>query len=408
MPDKLTSARAVERPRIAVVDMAVASDSPAGSCVLAEIQGLARSFDVTVFSDRFHCRDAPGVEFVRVWAPERPVLLRYVVFHLSMPLQYALWRLSGGRASCVQATQGQWPGATICYAHFCHRGYLLRQWRQTGATGLRWAARWGVHRFNAACEARALRRARCIVVPSQGLAREIAQDYPEAAGRLHVIPNPVAIAHFSRPAAFDRAGRRSALGSSDDETVLGFMALGDFERKGLGLLLSAVSALPWTDQKLVRIVVIGGRAGEIAEFESLATGLGVADRITFVGLQRDVRPFLWACDAFAFPSIYEIFSLAVMQAAAASLPVLVCDGVYGSEEFVVDGLNGWSVERSREAVLAWLVRVLSERTELPRMGQAAAVSVAPYALAAFQRRWTNLVAAVLDGYEPMSAAQEST
>ena len=394
------------RPRIAVVDMAVSSGSPAGSCVLAEIQGLARAFDITVFSERFDRRDAPGVEFVRVWAPERPVLLRYLVFHLSMPFQYALWRLSGGRADLVQATQGQWPRATICYAHFCHRGYLLRQWRQNTGRGLRRWARWSVHRFNAACEGLALRRARCIVVPSQGLAREIAQDYPEVAGRLHVLPNPVAISHFARPSGFDREGQRRTLGAHDAGLVLGFMALGDFERKGLALLLHALASLPQAERAALRIVVIGGHASEVADFEALAATLGVAQRVHFVGLQRDVRPYLWACDAFAFPSIYEIFSLAVMQAAAAGLPVLVCDGVYGSEEFVVDGMNGWSIERSTEAVARWLVRALAERDELPRMGRAAATSVAPYALAKFQRRWNVLVGSVLSGDLPDATTQE--
>jgi glycosyltransferase involved in cell wall biosynthesis len=365
--------------------------------VLAEIQGLARDFDVTVFSDRFDTEDVPGAEFVRVGAPDRPVLLRYIAFHLGMPWRYLFWRWRGGRADCVQATQGQWPGAAICYAHFCHRGYLRRQWRHSAATGVRRWARWAVHGFNAVCEGWALQRAALIVVPSRGLAREIARDYPATAAKLHVLPNPVAIEHFARPAAFDRAGLRAAQGLDDEAVVLGFMALGDFERKGLGLLLAALAALPAAERLAVRILVIGGRAGEIAEFGAQATALGVGDRIVFAGMQRDVRPFLWACDAFALPSIYEIFSLAVMQAAAAGLPVMVCEGVYGSEEFVVDGRNGWSIERRQDAVLAWLRRLLDDRAELARMGRAAVRSVEPYAVAAFQARWKDLVAGVLRG-----------
>jgi len=400
MPAALSLPRPGVRPRIAVVDMAVASDSPAGSCVLAEIQGLAATFDVTVFSERFDPCDMHGVEFVRVRAPDRPVLLRYLVFHLSVPVHYLAWWLRGGRAACVQATQGQLPGAAICYAHFCHRGYLRRQWPGNSASGLRRIARWAVHRFNAACEASALRRARWIVVPSRGLAREIAADYPAATAKVRVIANPVAIEYFTRPVTFARASARASHGFDDSHIVLGFMALGDFARKGLGLLLAALADLPVADRVALRVLVIGGQAGEIAEFVRLTTDLGVEVLVRFVGLQRDVRSFLWVCDAFAFPSSYETFGLAVAQAAAAGLPAMVCDGVHGVEEFIVDGHNGWVIARRHEAIVAWLARVLVDRASMPRMGLAAAESVRPYALPVFQARWLELIAAVVRGDVP--------
>ncbi len=392
----------MRRPRLAIVDMAVAQDSPAGSCVLAEVQGLAERFDVTVFGDRFERGADSRVEFIRVRAPTAPVLLRYIVFHLSVPLHYLSWRLRNGRPDCLQATQGQLPGADICYAHFCHRSYLKHQWRQGSGTGLRRLSRWAVHRFNAACEARAMRRARWIVVPSHGLAREISTEYPAAAARLRVIANPVAIEHFARADGFDRAGQRAGLDLAEGDLVLGFMALGDFARKGLGLLIAALAALRGTDRDRARIVVIGGQPGEIAEFAASAAQLGVADRLRFVGLQRDVRPYLWACDVFAFPSIYETFGLAVAQAAAAGLAVMVCEGVHGLEEFVVDGKNGWILPRSQAAVTAWLERVLAGRDALPAMGRIAAESVRPYARDVFQARWGLTVDAVLRGDAPQA------
>ena len=399
----LNQVGAARRPRIAVVDMAVAPDSPAGSCVLAEVRGLARAFDVTVFSERFDSNDVPGVEFIRVRAPSHPVVLRYLIFHLCVPLHMVLWRLGGGRADCVQATQGQLPGSAICYAHFSHRGYLARQWKESAASGPRRWARWAVHRFNAACESLAMRHARWIVVPSRGLAREIALDYPAVSAKVRVIANPVDIDHFARPAAFDRAGARAAQGFVDADVVLAFMALGDFERKGLGLLLSGLAALSSSDRAVVRLLVIGGRPGEIAGFADLAAALNVTDRVRFVGLQADVRPFLWIGDAFAFPSNYETFGLAAAQAAAASLPVMACDGVHGLEEFVVDGVNGWSIARRHDAVVAWMARVVAERAALPHMGRAATDAVQPYAQQQFQARWVDLVIAVMRGDDPRSA-----
>lgn len=390
-------ATASARPRVVVVDMAVAADSPAGSCVLAEVRGLQTQFDVTVFSERLDAADLPGVEFVRVRAPARPVLLRYLAFHASVPLHYAWWRWRGGRADCVQATQGQLPGAAICYAHFCHAAYLKHQWRTGSVGGLRRVARFATHRFNAWCEAAAIRRAHRVVVPSRGLARELAHEYPDCAAKLRVIANPVAVEHFARPTAFDRDAQRAAQGLAPAHLVLGFMALGDFERKGLGLLLHALARSPATVRTSLRLLVIGGQPGEIREFAATAQRLGVADAVRFVGLQADVRPWLWACDVFAFPSSYETFGLAVMQAAAAGLPVMVCDGLHGIEEFVVDGHNGWSIAREPAALVAWLQRVLDEREQLARLARHAAESVQACAPAAFQARWLGLVGALTGG-----------
>ncbi|MBC8058890.1 MAG: glycosyltransferase family 4 protein, partial [Rhizobiales bacterium] len=392
------------RPRIAVVDMAVVAGSPAGSCVLAEVQGLAAQFDVTVFSERFEPAGLPGVELVRVRAPDRPVLFRYVAFHLGVPMHYLLWRLRGGRADCVQATQGQLPGAAICYAHFCHRAYLKTHWHKSAVDGPRRWARLAMHRFNAWCEAAAISRAQLVVAPSVGLARELVAEYPACAAKIRVVANPVATAHFTRPHAFDRPAARERLGFAPQQIVLGFMALGDFSRKGLGLLLEALAALPPVQRDALGLLVVGGRAGEIAEFEAMAERLSLAAGVRFVGMQQDVRPFLWACDVFAFPSAYEIFSLAVMQAAAAGLPVLVCDGVYGSEEFVVDGRNGWSIARDPRALATWFERLLAERERLPAMGAAAAASVEVYDLKTFQARWSTLIGALVAGTDTQPRA----
>ena len=235
------------------------------------------------------------------------------------------------------------------------------------------------------------------MVPSRGLARELAREYPDCAAKLQVIANPVAAEHFARPPDFDREAQRGAQGFEPTHLVLGFMALGDFERKGLGLLLQALARLPAARRASVRLIVIGGQPGEIREFSHAAEGLGVAEAVRFVGMHADVRPLLWACDVFAFPSAYETFGLAVMQAAASGLPVMVCDGLHGIEEFVIDGHNGWSIARDPVAILAWLQRVQDERDQLPRMGRHAVESLKTCAPAGFQARWVGVVRALTAG-----------
>lgn len=382
------------RPKVMLVDMSVARNSPAGSCVLAEVQEIKHAFDVTVMSTQLDETQRDGVRFVHAAAPGGPVLLRYLVFHAMVWCRYMAWRLAGGDADIVQATQGQLIGADVSYAHFCHRAYLRTLKSDHSITGIRRWMRWGTHWFNAWAEARAFRRARLIVAPSMGLARELAHEYGLGPDKVKVLANPVAIDRFTRPDDFDRDAQRQSLGFAAGHVVLSFMALGDFSRKGLGLLLQALAQCDISVQSMVRVLVIGGKPDEIDEFEQMAASLGVGRLVSFVGLQNDVRPFLWASDVFAFPSAYEIFSLAILQAAAAGLPVLVSEGLYGAEEFVVHGDNGWLLPRRAEALAPWLMSLSLLRPTLGAMGERARQSVQRYSQVEFGNQWRALLSSL--------------
>ena len=61
--------------------------------------------------------------------------------------------------------------------------------------------------------------------------------------------------------------------------------------------------------------------------------------ISFVGFQQDIRPYLAASDALAFPSYREGFPNVVLQAGAMGLPSIVTD-INGCNEIIEDGVNG--------------------------------------------------------------------
>ena len=81
-------------------------------------------------------------------------------------------------------------------------------------------------------EPRIYRRVPHIVVPSAGLARELGREYPGASEKLELVPNAIDADRMRAPADFDRQRRRT-LGFAADDFVLVFVALGQFERKGL-------------------------------------------------------------------------------------------------------------------------------------------------------------------------------
>ena len=82
-----------------------------------------------------------------------------------------------------------------------------------------------------------------------------------------------------------------------------------------------------------------------AGFESLAGEVGVRERVIFGGFRRDLPTVLGASDIFLFPSRYEAFSLAIIEAAACGLPI-VASRINGTEDFITPGENGFFIEHN--------------------------------------------------------------
>jgi hypothetical protein len=144
-------------PSLVVFDLSVTSNSPAGSCVLAQLAGIRHDYDITVFADQCDLRQENGIHWIRVPLPPGPVFLRYLIFQVLAALQYLAWRTGNPAPDIIQATQGSFGGPTLSYAHFCHRAYLRNQWKFSAVQGLRRVARWTNHAYNAFAERRAIR-----------------------------------------------------------------------------------------------------------------------------------------------------------------------------------------------------------------------------------------------------------
>ena len=110
--------------------------------------------------------------------------------------------------------------------------------------------------------------------------------------------------------------------------------------------------------------MVGGTKGEIRVFQGIAEDVGIADDVRFVGLQQDVRPYLWLADAFLFPTIYEAASKAILQAAAAGLPI-IAPRINGIEDVIEHGVNGWFAERTAEGFTEAIRTSLDSRRGRP-------------------------------------------
>ncbi|MGC1306808.1 MAG: glycosyltransferase family 4 protein [Phormidesmis sp.] len=376
---------------IAIFDLSITADSPAGSCILQLIKNLAHEYKFIVFADRFENPDPKRVVWVRIPLPNRPVILRYIAFKYLAPLYYQRFiKRQQQKPDLVIATEGEFAKCDICYVHFCHRAYLKKQVFKL--TSLRAIARFFNHQFNARAEAEATSQATTIVVPSSGLAHELFQTYGSAlTGEIKTIPNPLDIQHFTKPAAYDTDNLRHQLGFTPKDIVLMFAALGDFERKGLNLILQSLSNL---DIPQVKLLVVGGSDSEVSEYRDICKQLSISQQVNFLGFQSDIRPYLWLSDLFALPSAYETFSLVAYQAAIAGLPVMATQ-LHGVEEFLKPGINGWLIERSEDSITKTLQEVVKRQTDLKDMGIQAHATASQYDIPLFVQHWQRLLSALL-------------
>ncbi len=367
-----------------------------GGCHLRMLAGLAEKYDFTVFAVEFENPAPSKIRFVRIPAYMRPTILLSAMFHLLAPLYYLMYRLKHRvRFDLVEKMEVFTFLGSVAYIHFCYRAYLSKHWRQSRQPGLRGL----LLSLDQALRAYVLepvlyRFARTLIVPSRGLARELIEAYPFTAKKIHLLPNSADYARLSAsPSSFDREAFRAQLGFSPEDVVIVFIALGQFERKGLPQLLQAIALVGKTH---IKLLIVGGSSHWIEHYGMRGEQLNIRKQIVFAGMQRDVAPFLWSADAFCMPSLYETFLLVAIESAAAGLPLLV-PRLNGVEDYMIDGENGILIERTSESIAAAINRLLAIGPEgRKELGKAAQRAARPYSLEAFVANWDEFIKAQLD------------
>lgn len=165
----------------------------------------------------------------------------------------------------------------------------------------------------------------------------------------------------------------------------------EFERKGLDILISALSLLP----EKVHLRIIGGRLSNQLKFEKLSIESGVRQRVDFLGTCLNTLEHYRMADVFVLPSAYEAWALVGLEAMACGTPVLMTSAG-GVSEYLEDGRNGFVIERTPEDI-AEKVRILMDDPDLmQRMRKNARETALRYSWESVAERYLGLIRRVAE------------
>lgn len=203
--------------------------------------------------------------------------------------------------------------------------------------------------------------------------------------RIRVIPHSVQVEDYSVPE--EREAVRSEFGLLPTDKLV--VSLGRLtHQKGYDNLLEAIALLASQDVHLL----LAGKGDDEAKLREQAKTLGIEARVHFAGYRRDVPRLLKSLDLYTQPSRFEGMSLAILQAMAASCPI-VATAVDGTREQIVDGIHGWLVPPEDVRALAESIQAaLNNPGEAKRRGAAAYQRVLEqFSLGTMITTWENML-----------------
>ena len=170
---------------------------------------------------------------------------------------------------------------------------------------------------------RVYRRAAAVVALSEGVRRELIEDYHLEPGRVVTLHNPVDVDDFhSRTLGAVRPWR----GGGPMVVAAGRLV----RQKGFDILLHAFAGMRSGGSRLA----ILGEGPERAGLWKLAGELGVAGRLIMPGHVADPAPWLAHAAAFALSSRWEGFGHVLVEAMACGVPVAAFECPHGPTDIV--------------------------------------------------------------------------
>jgi starch synthase (maltosyl-transferring) len=230
----------------------------------------------------------------------------------------------------------------------------------------------------------------CVSAGVARFSREVGRLDPD---RLTVIPNGI------DPARFDAApaAPRASIGVPDDAFLA--VTVGRLDaQKGLPDLLSAAEQVAAARADW-RLAIIGDGPRRDWLREQIADRPHLAAHVRWLGRRDDVPGLLRSADLLVHPAHWEGMPNAVLEAMAASLPV-IATSVEGSEDLVVPGRTGWLTPvRDPSGLARAIIEAVDDPEHARALGRAGRARVeAEFSIGRVVARYDALWSGLL-GYE---------
>jgi glycosyltransferase involved in cell wall biosynthesis len=353
----------------------------------------------------------PGLD--RIGGAERQVIL------LAKGLRMRGWRVSdvalsgtgGSAASEVRATGAAFLSLGMCKGLADPRGWFrMHNWLRRECPDVvhahlphaAWLARWSrlftpvpvvvdtLHSSSTGSLGRRLGYCWSNWLPDQvtAVSQAVADTHMAASmvttKKLIMLPNGVDVEMW-QPNLSVRTRIRRELGLGSEFL---WLSVGRLEPvKDYPTLLRALALTPHD----ARLVIAGGGPLE-GELVRMVAGMGLENRVRFLGFEPDVLRWMQAADGFVLSSVWEGLPMVLLEAAACALPAVATD-IPGTREVMADGHSGWLTTPVDATALAGAMnRMIQLPPEERRaMGERARQGIIErYSLEAVLDRWEAL------------------
>jgi len=385
-----SSARTVDpsssRKKVALVGHEIRDHGGMDRAVTELLRRASDQVEFHVISTELSDALRPLVRWHRLRIPRRPFPLRYVAFYVVAGIRL-LWL----RVDVIHTLGAIVPNRVdVATVHACHAGFV----RATGALAPAGAPT--LRRINTAvsrllslaAERWTYRpsRVRAVAAVSTGVFQELQHHYPGV--RIEITPNGVDSDRF-RPDSDVRRGLRQEEGVDPDQYVALFVG-GNWDHKGLPIVIESIAKGRAMGSPIDELWVVG--SGDKERLRSTAVRHDVADAVKFFGPRVDVERFYKAADLFVLPSLYEAFSLVLLEAAASGLPIITT-AVHGVDELNA-GRGVLVVDRTAEAVAKAISDLRADPKRMTRLSQAGRAQALSYT-------WASSVESILRIYDDL-------
>lgn len=253
-------------------------------------------------------------------------------------------------------------------------------------------------RVTAWVEQRLITGRRCrFLLPVSTLALEkFSREFAVDPSRVRVIHPGIDFARFNLP---DRAAKREEIrkkfGIAAGDFLVLFVGM-NFELKGLQTVISALAkAKASVPGKAMKLLVVG--KGNQDKYRKIAADLGVGGEVVFAGVQSEgIEEIYAASEVCVLLSGFDTFGMTVLEAMAASLPVIISTQV-GAKDIVTDGEQGFIVAGDDAETVSVHLAALCDEQRRARMGRAARRRAAEHS-------WDQVAAKVVTIYEEILSA----